>query len=151
MAMIWVVEGFSPMKIGNPGGFLTGQLPDVIREYIRARNKEASRQGLDPETFNLMTWCLDQQKLEEAAAGAMDKIGKLLNKAVSTDSEPEARSLFAKACAIYHGNGHVNFEQSSLFEPHIAQVLERALKHKREDVFLVAREHCQSENIAQAS
>lgn len=151
MAMIWTVEGFSPMKIGNPGGFLTGQLPDVVREYTRARNKEASRQGQDPETFNLLAWCLDQQKLQEASAGAMDKIGKLLNKAISTDSQPEAVSLFTKACEIYHGNGHVNFGQSSTFEPYMTQVLEKALKHKREGVFLKAREHCQSENIAQAS
>jgi len=151
MAMIWVVEGFSPMKIGNPGGFLTGQLPDVLREYIRARNKEASRQGLDPETFNLLAWCLDQQKLQEASAGAMDKIGKLLNKAISTDSQPEAVSLFTKACAIYHGNGHVNFGQSSTFEAHIAQVLEMALKSKREDIFLRARESSQGEKMAQAS
>jgi hypothetical protein len=151
MAMIWAVEGFSPMKMGNPGGFLTSQLPDVIHEYIRARNKEASRQGLDPETFNLMTWCLDQQKLEETAAGAMEKIGKLLSKAISTDSDPEAMSLFTKSCEIYHNNRHVSFEQSQAFEPHIAQVLEKALKHKREDVFLKVREHCQSEKIAQAS
>lgn len=124
---VWIKE-----SVDNMAAVLMSRLGDLADEWIEFR----THHGVETYAEYLAV----REAQEDAASAAGDKIFKLMNKAVVTDSEEEALAIFAKASELYQADsGDLIFNVDLVYSDFVQDRVLEALAQDREELFLSAR------------